>query len=85
MDALDDERHRGLPGQAPMKTPPRRITVHLRPVVRRLTALWMATILLEATMTVSMAYHARAVIGACWLALAVVFAYALTVLRTLRP
>ena len=59
--------------------------MHLRPVVRRLTILWIATIVLTATMTVSAAYHARLVTGACWLALAALFAYALHVLQHLRP
>ena len=57
-----------------MKTLPPRITMHLRPVVRRLTILWIATIVLTATMTVSASYHARLVTGACWLALAALFA-----------
>jgi hypothetical protein len=68
-----------------MKTLPPRITMHLRPAVRRLTTLWIATIVLTATMTVSAAYHARLVTGACWLALAALFAYALHVLKHLRP
>lgn len=59
--------------------------MHLRPAVRRLTALWVVTIILVATMTVSAAYQARPVIGACWLALAGLFAYALHVLKHLRP
>ncbi len=45
----------------------------------------IATIVLTATMTVSAAYHARLVTGACWLALAALFAYALHVLKHLRP
>jgi cell division protein FtsL len=68
-----------------MKTLPPRITMHLQPVVRRLTILWIATIVLTATMTVSAAYHARLVTGTCWLALAALFAYALHVLKHLRP
>jgi hypothetical protein len=68
-----------------MKTLPPRITIHLRPVVRRLTISWIATIALVATMTVSAAYHARLVTGACWLALAGLFAYALHLLKHLRP
>jgi hypothetical protein len=67
-----------------MKTLSPRITMHLRPVVRRLTIVWIATIV-TATMTVSAAYHARLVTGACWLALAALFAYALHVLEHLRP
>jgi len=47
--------------------------------------LWIATIVLTATMTVSAAYHARLVTGTCWLALAALFAYALHVLKHLRP
>jgi hypothetical protein len=68
-----------------MKTLPPRITMHLRPAVRRLTALWIVTIILVATITVSAAYQARLVIGACWLALAGLFVYALHVLKHLRP
>jgi hypothetical protein len=59
--------------------------MHLRPVVKRLTILWVATIVLTATMTVSAVYHARVVTGACWLVLAALFAYALHVLKYLRP
>ena len=59
--------------------------MHLRPVVRRLTILWIVTIVLAATMTVSAAYRAHLVAGACWLALAGLFAYALHVLKHLRP
>ena len=59
--------------------------MHLRPVVRRLTILWIVTIVLAATMTLSAAYHARLVTGACWLALAGLFIYALQVLKHLRP
>jgi hypothetical protein len=36
-------------------------------------------------MTVAMAYNARQVTGACWLAVAALFVYALAVLRRLRP
>jgi hypothetical protein len=68
-----------------MKTLPPRITMHLRPVVMRLTVLWILTITLAAAMTVSAVYHARVVTGACWLALAALFAYALNVLKHLRP
>ena len=59
--------------------------MHLRPVVMRLTVLWILTITLAAAMTVSAVYHARVVTGACWLALAALFAYALNVLKHLRP
>ena len=59
--------------------------MHLQPVVRRLTTVWIVTIVLAATMTVSAAYHARLVTGACWLALAALFVYALHVLKYLRP
>ena len=68
-----------------MKTLPSRITMHLRPVVRRLTILWMVAVALAATMTISASYHARLVTGACWLALAGLFVYALHVLKHLRP
>ena len=59
--------------------------MHLRPAARRLTILRIATIVLTATMTVSATCHARLVTGACWLALAALFAYALHVLKHLRP
>jgi len=59
--------------------------MHLRPAVRRLTASWVAAVVIMATMTVGMAYHAREVVGACWLGVAVLFVYALSVLRHLRP
>ena len=59
--------------------------MHLRPVVRRLTISWIAMIVLVATMTISAAYHARLVTGSCWLALAGLFAYALNLLKHLRP
>ncbi len=59
--------------------------MHLRPMVRRLTILWIVTIVLAATMTVSAVYHARLVTGACWLVLAGLFVYALHVLKHLRP
>ena len=68
-----------------MKTVPPRITVHLRPVVRRLTILWMVAVALAATMTISASYHARLVTGACWLVLAGLSVYALHVLKHLRP
>ena len=68
-----------------MKTLPPRITMHLRPVVRRLTILWMVAVALAATMTISASYHARLVTGACWLALAGLFVYALHLLKHLRP
>jgi cell division protein FtsL len=68
-----------------MKALPPRITVHLRPVVRRLTILWIVAVVLAATMTISASYHARLVTGACWLALAGLSVYALGVLKHLRP
>jgi hypothetical protein len=68
-----------------MKTLPPRITMHLRPVARRLTILWIAAVALAATMTISASYHARPVTGACWLALAGVSLYALQLLKHLQP
>jgi cell division protein FtsL len=68
-----------------MKSLPPRITMHLRPVVRRLTILWIVAVVLAATMTISASYHARLVTGACWLALAGLSVYALGVLKHLRP
>ena len=68
-----------------MKTLPPRITMHLRPAVRRLTILWIAAVVLAATMTISASYHARLATGACWLALAGLSVYALQVLKHLRP
>ena len=68
-----------------MKTLPSRITMHLRPVVRRLTILWIVAVVLAAAMTISASYHARLVTGACWLALAGLSVYALGVLKHLRP
>jgi len=59
--------------------------MHLRPAVRRLTVSWIVAVVIVATMTVGMAYDARQVVGACWLAVAVLFVYALAVLRRLRP
>lgn len=59
--------------------------MYLRPAVRRLTVSWIAVIVIVAAMTVGMAYDARQVIGACWLAVAALFVYALFVLRRLRP
>jgi hypothetical protein len=59
--------------------------MHLRPVARRLTILWIAAVALAATMTISASYHARLVTGACWLALAGLSVYALPVLKHLRP
>ena len=59
--------------------------MHLRPVVRRLTTLWIAAVVLAATMTISASYHARLVTGACWLVLAGLSVYALHVLKHLRP
>ena len=68
-----------------MKPVPSRITVHLRPAVMRLTVAWIATVLIVAVMSVSMAYNARMVVGGCWLAVAALAAYGLSVLRHLRP
>ena len=59
--------------------------MHLRPVIRRLTILWIVAVVLAATMTISASYHARLVTGACWLALAGLSGYALHVLKQLRP
>jgi hypothetical protein len=59
--------------------------MHLRPAVRRLTVSWIVAVVIVATMTVGMAYNARQVVGACWLAVAALFVYALSVLRRLRP
>ena len=59
--------------------------MYLRPAVRRLTVAWIAVVVVVATMTVGMAYNARQVIGACWLAVAALSVYALFVLRRLRP
>jgi hypothetical protein len=68
-----------------MKALPPRITMHLRPAVRRLTLSWIAAVVIVATMTVGMAYNARQVVGACWLGVATLFVYGLFVLRRLRP
>lgn len=59
--------------------------MYLRPAVRRLTVSWIAAVVIIAAMTVGMAYNAREVVGACWLGVAAVFIYALSVLRRLRP
>ena len=59
--------------------------MYLRPAVKRLTVAWVAAVVVVATMTVGMAYDARQVIAACWLAVAALFVYALSVLRHLRP
>jgi len=59
--------------------------MHLRPMVRRLTILWIVAVVLAATMTISASHHARLVTGACWLALAGLSVYALHVLKHLRP
>jgi hypothetical protein len=74
-----------MPKPDQMKAIPPRITMYLRPAVRRLTVSWIAVVVIVATMTVGMAYNARQVVGACWLAVAVLFVYALFVLRRLRP
>lgn len=59
--------------------------MHLRPAVRRLTLSWIASVVIVATMAVSMTYGARQVVAACWLAVAALFIYALSILRRLRP
>ena len=59
--------------------------MHLRPAVRRLTVTWIAAVVIVATMSVGMAYGARQVAGACWLGMAALFVYGLSVLRRLRP
>jgi uncharacterized membrane protein len=68
-----------------MKTLPPRITMHLRPVVRRLTVLWIAAVVIVAAMAVGMAYNARQVVAVGWLAVAALSVYALSLLRRLRP
>ena len=68
-----------------MKAMPSRITVHLQPAIRRLTIAWIATVVIVATMSISTAYNARIMVGACWLAVAALFAYGLSVLKRLRP
>jgi len=68
-----------------MNTLPPRITMHLRPAVRCLTLSWIAAVAIVAAMTVGMAYNARQVVGASWLAVAALFVYGLSVLRRLRP
>ena len=67
-----------------MRAIPPRITMHLRPVARRLTVSWIAAVIIMATMTIGMAYGSRQVVGACWLAVAGLFTYAMSVLRTMR-
>jgi hypothetical protein len=59
--------------------------MHLRPAVRRLTISWIAAVVIVATMAVGMAYNARQVVGACWLAVVALSIYALSLLRRLRP
>lgn len=59
--------------------------MHLRPAVKRLTLSWIAAVVIVATMAVGTAYNARQVVAACWLAVAVLFLYALSVLKRLRP
>jgi len=59
--------------------------MHLRPAVRRLTVSWIAAVVIVATMTIGMAYNARQVVGACWLGMAALFVYGMSVLRRLRP
>jgi len=68
-----------------MKELPIRIAMHLRPVVRRLTIAWLATLLIVATMSISMAYNARMMVGIGWLAVMALGGYGLSVLRRLRP
>jgi hypothetical protein len=68
-----------------MKALPPRITMHLRPAVRRLTFTWIAAVVIVAAMTVGMAYNARQVVGACWLVMVALFVYGLSILRRLRP
>jgi hypothetical protein len=68
-----------------MKTLPPRITMHLRPVVRRLTVLWIAAVVIVGAMAVGMAYNARQVVAVGWLAVAALSVYALSLLRRLRP
>lgn len=67
-----------------MRAIPSRIAMHLRPVARRLTISWIAAVIIMATMTIGMAYQARQVVGVCWLAVAVLFTYAMSVLRRMR-
>jgi hypothetical protein len=59
--------------------------MHLRPVVRRLTVLWVAAVVIVAAMAVGMAYDARQVVAVGWLAVAALSVYALSLLRRLRP
>jgi hypothetical protein len=68
-----------------MKAIPPRITMHLRPAVRRLTVSWIAAVVIVAAMAVGTAYNARQVVAACWLGVAALFVYGLFVLRRLRP
>jgi hypothetical protein len=77
--------HARIPNPDQTKPLPPTITMHLRPAVRRLTVSWIAAVVIVATMTVGMAYNSRQVVGACWLAVAALFVYALSVLRRLRP
>jgi hypothetical protein len=58
--------------------------MHLRPVTKRLAISLIAAVLIMAAMTIGMAYDARQVVAGCWLAVAVVFCYAMSVLRRLR-
>jgi hypothetical protein len=67
-----------------MKELPIRIALHLRPAVRRLTIAWLATLVIVATMSVSMAYNVRMMVGIGWLAVMALGAYGLMVLRRLR-
>jgi len=59
--------------------------MHLRPAVKRLTVSWIAAIVIVAAMAVGMAYNARQLVGACWLGVAALSVYALSVLKRLRP
>jgi hypothetical protein len=67
-----------------MKSMPVRITMHLRPAVRRLTIAWIATVVIVATMSVGMAYNARMMVGVGWLAVVALGAYGLSILKRLR-
>jgi hypothetical protein len=67
-----------------MKTGPPRTTMHLRPVVRRLTIVDSGGRACRDD-DHQRVLHARLVTGACWLALAGLSAYALDILKHLRP
>jgi hypothetical protein len=59
--------------------------MHLGPAVRRLTVTWIAAVVVVVAMSVGMAYNDRQVAGACWLGVAALFVYGLSILRRLRP